>query len=202
MSRPLLALVLLVIFFGIAFGLRTWQHLRATGSTGFHGLSGRPGSLEWIGGALFVVGVVLSLLAGVAEALGWIAPLWSPPPWALALGVVLTLIGIASTYGAQVSMGSAWRIGVNADERTQLVTGGAFRWVRNPIFSCMLVTGLGLALLLPNSLSLAGLAALAIAVEIQVRAVEEPHLLRAHGQRYRDYASRVGRFVPGFGRLR
>ena len=61
MSRPVLALVLLVIFYAVAFGLRTWQHLRATGSTGFHGLSGRPGSVEWLRGVLFCVGIILSL---------------------------------------------------------------------------------------------------------------------------------------------
>ena len=37
---------------------------------------------------------------------------------------------------------------------------------------------------------------------MQVRAVEEPHLLATHGRAYADYAARVGRFVPGIGRLR
>ena len=40
------------------------------------------------------------------------------------------------------------------------------------------------------------------ALELQVRVVEEPHLLRAHGGAYASYAARVGRFVPGVGRLR
>ena len=40
-----------------------------------------------------------------------------------------------------------------------------------------------------------------IALEIQVRLVEEPYLLRQHGDAYRNYAARVGRFVPGLGRL-
>lgn len=98
-------------------------------------------------------------------------------------------------------MGSAWRIGVREDERTQLVTGGPFTVVRNPIFSCMLLTATGLVVLLPNVLSVAALACLLAAVELQVRFVEEPYLLHTHGQCYRDYASRVGRFFPGFGRL-
>jgi protein-S-isoprenylcysteine O-methyltransferase Ste14 len=53
----------------------------------------------------------------------------------------------------------------------------------------------------PNVVALAGLVALLIALEIQVRLVEERHLLRAHGDSYRQYAARVGRFVPGLGRL-
>lgn len=198
MDRPGLALVLLVVFYAVTFGLRTWQQVRDTGSTGFHGLSGRPGSAGWFGGALFAVGVALSLLAPLAEWAGWTPPLGRP---SLALGLTITLAGLALTYLAQRSMGSSWRIGVRDGERTALVVHGPFAWVRNPIFSCMLLSAVGLALVLPNALSLLSLASLLLAVELQVRVVEEPHLLRVHGGVYRDYAARVGRFVPGLGRL-
>jgi protein-S-isoprenylcysteine O-methyltransferase Ste14 len=40
-----------------------------------------------------------------------------------------------------------------------------------------------------------------LGIEMQVRAVEEPYLKRIHGEAYLHYAKRVGRFVPGFGRL-
>lgn len=53
--------------------------------------------------------------------------------------------------------------------------------VRNPIFSCMLLTATGLVVLLPNVLSVAALACLFAAVELQVRFVEEPYLLHTHG---------------------
>jgi protein-S-isoprenylcysteine O-methyltransferase Ste14 len=197
MSRPVIALILLVVFYAIAFGLRTWQHLRATGSTGFRGVSGRPGSVEWLGGVLFAAGIALSLAAALGEAVGWVPPLWEPGSASVALGIVITLAGIVATYVAQVSMGDAWRIGVQEGERTRLVADGPFAVVRNPIFSCMLLTAAGLVVLMPNWLSVASFAALLAAVELQVRFVEEPYLLRAHGQTYRDYCSRVGRFVPG-----
>ena len=31
--------------------------------------------------------------------------------------------------------------------------------------------------------------------------VEEPYLLKVHGSAYAEYAARVGRFLPGVGRL-
>ena len=34
-----------------------------------------------------------------------------------------------------------------------------------------------------------------------MRFVEEPYLRRAHGEAYRAYAARVGRFLPRIGRL-
>jgi protein-S-isoprenylcysteine O-methyltransferase Ste14 len=48
---------------------------------------------------------------------------------------------------------------------------------------------------------LLGAGALFAALELQTRAVEEPYLLRTHGEAYAAYAARVGRFVPGLGRL-
>jgi len=57
-----LALILYAVYLLLAFGLRTLIQLRRTGSTGFHGLGGRPGSAEWISG----VGFTLALLVGAA----------------------------------------------------------------------------------------------------------------------------------------
>jgi protein-S-isoprenylcysteine O-methyltransferase Ste14 len=201
MRLEVVALLMILGFYAVAFGLRTYRHLRETGSTGFHGLSGRPGSAEWWGGALFIAGVVLSLLAPIAGLLGWVG---SPQigPGQFILGGAAVLLGIAATYAAQTAMGRSWRIGVRSGERTDLVTEGPFALVRNPIFSCMLFTAAALVVLLPNAVAVAAFACLLLAVELQVRVVEEPHLLRVHGSKYRSYAGRVGRFVPGLGLLR
>jgi protein-S-isoprenylcysteine O-methyltransferase Ste14 len=56
--------------------------------------------------------------------------------------------------------------------------------------------------MVPNTVSLAGLVVTIAAIELQVRAVEEPYLLRVHGDAYARYAAAVGRFLPGIGRLR
>jgi len=84
---------------------------------------------------------------------------------------------------------------------TALVTRGVFRTVRNPIFTGMIVVSIGGALMVPNAAALAGVALLALALEIHVRYVEEPHLLATHGEPYRRYASFAGRFVPLIGRI-
>ena len=73
-------------------------------------------------------------------------------------------------------MGDSWRIGVDPGERTELVTAGPFAVVRNPIFAAMIPTALGLALLVPSVIAIAGFAALVGALELQVRVVEEPYL--------------------------
>ena len=199
---PELALALFVVFLLLAFGWRTWLQVRRTGSSGFHGISGRPGSAEWSGGVLFVLALCLLALAPVlalADIVGPVAAL--DRDWVHAAGVALALAGIAGTLVAQVSMGASWRIGVDPQEDTELVTTGPFALVRNPIFSAMLPASFGLALMVPSVVAIVGALALLVAVELQVRMVEEPYLLASHGDRYASYAQRVGRFVPGVGRL-
>jgi protein-S-isoprenylcysteine O-methyltransferase Ste14 len=53
----------------------------------------------------------------------------------------------------------------------------------------------------PNAASIVALAALALGIDLHVRLVEEPYLTSTHGGSYASYASRVGRFAPGVGKL-
>lgn len=195
-------LALWALYLALAFGWRTLAQLRSTGSTGFRGISGPPFSAGWTGGVLFVVAVVLGLAAPVGGLAGAVGPVGvlDGPVWRV-LGLTLFVLGLAGTLWAQGAMGASWRVGVDESETTELVTSGPFALARNPIFSAMIPAFAGLALLVPNVLALAGVAALVAAVELQVRRVEEPYLLDAHGARYAGYASRVGRFVPGVGAL-
>jgi protein-S-isoprenylcysteine O-methyltransferase Ste14 len=112
---------------------------------------------------------------------------------------VIALIGVFATVYAQLDMGDSWRIGVDPNETTTLVRTGVFGWVRNPIFTAMITFGFGIALVTPNLVAVAGFLLLVATIELQVRVVEEPYLLTAHGDTYRDYLANVGRFVPGVG---
>ncbi len=197
------ALACFALYGLLAFGLRTLIQLRRTGSSGFKGISGRPGSMEWIGGVLFVVAIALGVAAPVLALLDLVEPIGAlDGTGAHVAGAVLFAAGLALTLAAQLTMGSSWRIGVDHSERTDLVTGGLFSAVRNPIFSGMFPVSVGLALMVPNVPALAAVIALVVALEIQTRLIEEPYLLATHGESYRAYAARVGRFVPGLGKLR
>lgn len=196
------ALGLYAVWFGLAFGWRTVMQVRRSGDTGWRGGSfgGRPGSAEWWAGVLFVVAIVVGVAAPVAGLVG-LDPLVEPGGAGQALAVGVAVAGIVATLVAQLAMGDSWRIGVDAEERTEMVTRGPFALVRNPIFSAMLVTAVGLTLMVPNAIAVAGLVALGGALELQVRGCEEPYLLATHGRAYADYAGRVGRFFPSVGRL-
>lgn len=194
-----LALVLYVAFAAVAFGWRTWVQWRQTGDTGLR-LHAERGTTQWWA----KLGFVTALVAGFAAPIVGLAGLGPIPLLDNAavqmLGLILAAVGIAATTAAQVWMGASWRIGVDPDERTGLVTHGLFALVRNPIFTAMLVTALGLTLMVGNVISLTGLGALFAALEVQVRLVEEPYLRTVHGPDYERYSTTAGRFLPGLGR--
>ncbi len=199
---PGLALVLWGLFFLIAVAGRAALSRRRTGSWGVSGISGAPGSVEWVGGVLFVASFVLMVGSAVLQLDGAVDPLAAlDGDRASAAGVALFVAGLGALVGAQLAMGASWRIGVEAEDRTELVTNGPFALVRNPIYSAMVPAVAGLVLLSPSVIGIAGLVALVVSLEIQTRLVEEPHLLRAHSEDYARYAARVGRFVPGLGKL-
>ncbi|PTL60302.1 methyltransferase family protein [Paraconexibacter algicola] len=195
LALGLFLLYLLVVFAGRALLLK-----RQTGTAGWRGITGRPGSAAWFGGVLFAVALALGLLAPVAGLLG-LSNLFNAPV-VQAFGVGLFAAGSVGSVVAQRAMGAAWRVGVAADEQTALVGDGVFARVRNPFFSTLLLSASGLALMVPGVPALAALVLLVVAVELQVRVVEEPHLLALHGDDYRAYAARAGRFLPGIGTIR
>jgi protein-S-isoprenylcysteine O-methyltransferase Ste14 len=195
------ALCLLVVYLVFAFGVRVVVALRTTGRTGIAGLSGAP-PLELLGGGLFVAALAMGSLNPVLVLTNALEPIEDLETDALrAVGFLCCGVGIAGTFLAQMAMGASWRIGVDESERTELVTGGVFAVCRNPIYTFMVIAWIGFALLVPTWLSLGAVPVGIVGLEVQVRLVEEPHLLRAHGEAYAAWASRVGRFLPGLGRL-
>lgn len=196
------AIALAVAWFLLAFVVRTVQQVRRTGDAGlrFRQERGAPAAVAKV---LFPLSLVLVGPVGAYAAVGWSEPLdalrSAPLQWA---GLALAVAGVVATYLAQLHLGESWRIGVDRDERTELVVRGAFRRVRNPIFTAMVASAVGLVLMVPSPVGLAGLAVLLAALEVQVRGVEEPYLRATHGEAYRRYEQSVGRFVPGLGLTR
>jgi protein-S-isoprenylcysteine O-methyltransferase Ste14 len=198
---PILALVLMVLWLAVVAGWRTWLQVRQTGGV-TERVAAAPGSPAWWARLLSSIGFLLAIAAPVAALLG-LEPIQAlDQPVVAILGIGLFAVGLGITVVGQLAMGDAWRPDVDPGASSRLVTDGPFRYVRNPIMSGTFLTWIGLALIVPNVLAVAMLILVLVALEIQVRLVEEPYLLAAHGEAYRRYAARTGRFVPGIGRLR
>ena len=70
-------------------------------------------------------------------------------------GLALMFFALMWTATAQMQMGKSWRIGIDTENKTELVEKGLFKISRNPIFLGMRVSLLGFFLALPNAFTLA-----------------------------------------------
>lgn len=65
--------------------------------------------------------------------------------------------------------------------------------------TALILTQAGATIIAMSWLSVLALVVLIATCEWQVRSVEEPFLIRAHGQAYLAYAHHTGRFLPRLG---
>ncbi len=114
-------------------------------------------------------------------------------------GIVLALVAGGIVWRAQEDMAASWRIGIEATERTELVTRGLFRFCRNPIYLGLQLGLVAFACLVPGYLTLMMLVASGFLFQVQAR-LEEAYLLARHGEAYALYCRKVGRFLPFTGR--
>ncbi len=119
---------------------------------------------------------------------------WLEHPALVAAGLGLLGLALVWVVVAQSQMGTSWRIGIDDENRTELVTGGVFRWSRNPIFLGIRTVLLGLFLVLPSALTLATWILGDFLIRIQVR-LEEEHLTALHGGEYESYKERTRRWL-------
>jgi protein-S-isoprenylcysteine O-methyltransferase Ste14 len=198
---PWLAAVLLTTFLVVVFPLRSLIRTRR------HGAAGRPDWREprprsWqLADLLFLSGFAMLLAGTIIEGLGVVDPLVDSGTAGAVSSVVLFCAAGALALWAQATMGPAWRPDIPPIGDGQLVTSGPFRFVRNPNYVAMLAAGLGAGLLAPNPVAIAGWVVLLASLLLTAR-VEEPPLRARFGDAYRAYGARVGRFIPGVGRLR
>ncbi|HUG57064.1 MAG TPA: isoprenylcysteine carboxylmethyltransferase family protein [Candidimonas sp.] len=197
MDRLLLALLFLA-YFAVAF---IWPTLRVWRQTGLNPYV-LPSSDDAYGfvtsGFRFVlVGlgvyvVVQALWPDADRMLGTLE--WLAHAAARGAGWTLLIASLVWTVIAQTQMGQSWRIGIDQENGTNLVTSGLFVYSRNPIFLGMRLSMLGLVLLRPNVVTVAAALVADVLIQIQVR-LEEDFLVKQHGAKYEDYVRKTRRWL-------
>jgi len=91
-------------------------------------------------------------------------------------------------------MGSSWRVGVVDGETGDLVSGGLYRFSRNPTFVGQAALLAGVALAVPSVLTVLAPILFLWSASTQVRS-EEVALRAAIGQDYEQYEASVPRWI-------
>jgi protein-S-isoprenylcysteine O-methyltransferase Ste14 len=132
----------------------------------------------------------------VALVLRWLMPL-PIARWAIALpsGVLLSVVAVAIARWGRRTMQAA---GTNINPglpATTVVMSGPFRYSRNPLYIALTLLYLGLTLAVNTWWGIIALVPLLITMHVGVVLREERYLERKFGDEYRDYRSRVRRYV-------
>lgn len=111
------------------------------------------------------------------------------------IGFVTGLIGLSFCLYAQIKMGSAWRVGIDEKVKTDLVTTGLYKYIRNPTYLGLFMLNIGVWLIWPTWTIFLLNFIFVLFLDIQVRC-EEDYLLSLHGIKYTEYKESTKRYIP------
>ena len=130
----------------------------------------------------------------------WLRTGWSTHPWwppLRVLGVVTLAAGLVVLVQAFVRfVGEGLGTPAPVAPTERLVVGGAYRYVRNPMYLAVAAVILGQALLLGQAGLLLYAAAFCVTVVAFVHGYEEPTLARRFGAQYEAYRRAVPAWRP------
>ncbi|MBI4912191.1 MAG: isoprenylcysteine carboxylmethyltransferase family protein [Acidobacteria bacterium] len=157
----------------------------------------RPGEAPSTLKVPFHPGLVLGLFVGAAWALARIAPIPIPLPdrW---LPILPWFVFTAAFALAAWSFWTFRKGATSADYGRKvrtLLTGGPYRFSRNPLFLTNALLFLGLTLVLDNAWALSLFPALLLTLDRLVVRREEAFLARTFGEDYARYCRRVRRWL-------
>lgn len=142
----------------------------------------------------FFVGFVALIGSGVGQ--GFLP--WLGPGWDVGLplvGLALVVAGCLLNLAGRVALGENWADQVTLYGDQRLVTRGAYRIVRHPLYASLVWMFLGAALVYADMAALAANALIFVPMMV-IRARREERLLEQAFPDYAAYRARVGMLFP------
>lgn len=198
-DQELMALfIFLIVYFFLVFFLRSYLLWKKSGINPLtfnkgddaHGYNGKV-----FGFISILELVVVSIHAFVPDWQGFLLPFWYLDSTILfQVGWVLLVLSLIVVWFAQSHMRESWRIGIDEENKTELITTGFFSLSRNPIFLGIMIANAGLFLVLPNAFTLLIVSLSTISINTQIR-LEEEFLSKEFGAQYNAYQKKVNRWI-------
>lgn len=184
-----ISIMIMLVFYGCYFakllrqrGQNIQTNLLGKGKTGF---------VKFIEITLKLMTYTIVAAEIVSIFMNWnIAPLWLRM-----IGAGLGACGVAVFIIALHEMRDSWRAGVPEKAETELVTGGIYRYSRNPAFLGFDLIYIGILCMFLNPLLLAITILTVLMLHLQIVNVEEPFMQNAFGEDYLHYRKQVCRYI-------
>lgn len=190
--------IFLIIYFFLVFVIRSFWLWKRTGVNPLtfnkgddaHGYNGK------IFGVITIVElIIVSIHAFIPSWHEYLLPVWYLEYDVLeTIGWSLLILSLMLVWFAQSNMRDSWRIGIDEEHKTKLVTSGFFSFSRNPIFLGIIIANVGLFLVLPNAFTILILALSTVSINTQIR-LEEEFLMQEFGHQYTQYQTQVNRWA-------
>lgn len=110
------------------------------------------------------------------------------------IGIAIISTGLIVFILAMISMKSSWRVGIDKNTRSELITAGVYKYSRNPAFVGFDMMFLGLFITYPNIVTLLILSINILSIHFLILQ-EEKHLVSAFGRDYISYSNRTKRYI-------
>lgn len=108
-------------------------------------------------------------------------------------GVGVVTLGCLIFIQAMIAMRTSWRVGIDKNTTTELITHGIYKYSRNAAFVGFDLMFLGLYLMYPNTWTLLLLILNLIAIHLLILQ-EEQHLSSVFGEQYLQYSKQTPRY--------
>jgi len=189
--------IFLLVYFFFVFFLRSYLLWKRTGvnpltfskTDDAHGYNGKVFTF-----ISFLELAVVFIYAFKNEWYQYLLPFWYLEySYLNYIGWGLLMLSLVLVWAAQSQMANSWRIGIDENNKTELVTSGLFSISRNPIFLGIMLANVGLLLIIPNAFTLLIVSLSTISINTQIR-LEEAFLVKSHGKSYTDYCLKVRRW--------
>ena len=121
---------------------------------------------------------------------------YSLRPWAFGAGVLCLVGGLWWFQRSHSDLGTYWSVTLELRENHRLITQGAYRYVRHPMYAALFLYAIGQALVLPNWVAGPSyFVAFGILFACRIRA-EERMMIETFGDEYAAYMARTKLLVP------
>ena len=110
------------------------------------------------------------------------------------IGSILISLGLITSSIASLSLGKSWRIGIDENEKIDLITTGIYRFSRNPYFLSFNLVLIGIVLCLLSPIIILTVSVTIILFHLMILK-EEKYLEKQHQEEYQKYKNEVRRYI-------